>query len=294
MAGPFPSDSATPPSSPATARESTLREGRSWLDATLDVVVSPLREVEQTGRRLLAFSLIVLATGVTKLTRARVVVHPLIREQIWRAGLRLLPFVTLLAAVTGFVLIGQTVVLLRQVGRQDLLGTVMVFALFRELAPLATVMFVLLRVGTATVVELATMRATGEVEALEALSIDPIHFLVVPRVVGLAVSVFCLTVYFLITALTSGYVFCFVQELPLSLGQYLNQIALSLTWQDFVVLVAKTAGFGAAIAINTCYHGLARPLRLEEVPDAAMRAVSSSVAVCVALDLAFLGVYLLL
>lgn len=274
--------------------QNAARSAANRLDATLDVFVSPLRSVAQTGRRLLAFSLIVLATAVTKLNRAGVVVHPLIREQIWRAGLRLLPFVTLLAAVAGFVLIGQTVVLLRQVGRQDMLGTVVVFALFRELAPLVTAMFVLLRVGTATVVELATMRATGEVEALEALSIDPVHFLVLPRVIGLALSVFCLTVYFLISAIASGYGFCFVQDLPLSLGDYLTQIANALAWQDFLLLLVKTAGFGAAIAVITCYHGLARPLRLEEVPDAAMRAVSSCVAVCVLLDLLFLGAYLLL
>jgi phospholipid/cholesterol/gamma-HCH transport system permease protein len=184
------------------------------------------------------------------------------------------------------------VTLLRQFGAQDILGTVLVIALFRELAPLLTALIVLVRAGTTTVVELATLRATGQVEALEALSIDPVHFLVVPRVIGLAISVFCLTVYFLIGAILSGYLFCYVQQLPLSLGDYLNQLVRALSWQDFLLLLLKTGFFGTAIAIITCYQGLARPLRLEQVPNATTRAVTQSLGVCVALDVAFVGLYL--
>jgi len=264
-----------------------------WFDALLDFSVRPVRSAVHTARRLLAFALIVLATALTKLGQSRSVVHPLIWGEIRRAGVRLLPFVLLLSAVTGFALIGQTIAILRQVGGEKILGPVIVVALFRELAPLITTFLVLLRVGTATVVELATMRATGEVEALEALSIDPVHFLVMPRVIGLATSVFCLTVYFLIGALLSGYGFVFLEKLPLGPLQYLDAIARALTWEDFALLVGKTAAFGSAIAVITCYQGLSRPLRLDQVADAATRAVTQSVIVCVAIDVLFLAIYLL-
>ena len=265
-----------------------------FLDSVTDLGVRPLRAANITIRRLLAFGLIVLATTLTKFTRSRGVVHPLIWGQIRRAGVGLLPFIGVLSAVTGFVLIGQTASLLRQVGAEKMLGPVLVVSLFRELAPLATAFLVLLRVGTATVVELATMRATGEVEALEALSIDPIHFLVMPRVLGLAISVFCLTVYFLIGSLLSGYLFCFLQQLPLTPMDYVDRIAQALGWEDFLVLLLKTLGFGSAIAVITCYQGLARPLRLEQVPEATTRAVTQAVMVCVALDVACLVLYLFL
>lgn len=267
------------------------RAGLAWFDASADLCVRPLRAAFETTRRLLAFGLIVLATTLTKFNRARAVVHPLIWGQIRRAGLGLLPFLALLSGVMGFALIGQALALLRQIGAQDMLGTVVVAALFRELAPLATALLVLLRVGTATVVELATWRATGQVEALEALAIDPVHFLVVPRVIGLAVSVFCLTVYFLLGALAGGYLFCFVENVPLTPGEYLGQLVRALTALDFLALTLKTAAFGAALAIITCYQGLARPLRLEQVPLAATRAVSQSLGVCVAIDVLFFGLY---
>lgn len=265
----------------------------NWFDTAIDWSLSPLRSAGRTAQRLVAFALIVLATIVVKFSRARGVVHPLIWSQIRHAGLRLLPLIGVLSVVAGFVIIGQTVALLRQIGAQDILGTVLVVTLFREVAPLVTALLVLLRVGTSTLVELATMRVTGEVEALEALSIDPIHFLVVPRVLGLAVSVFCLTVYFLIGAILSGYVFCFVQQLPLSFVDYLNQIARALGWQDFLMLMLKSALFGSSLAVIICYQGLSRPLRLDQVPDAATRAVTHSLMVCVALDALFLGFYFL-
>lgn len=264
------------------------------LDVVTDLGVRPLRATSRTTRRLIAFGLIVLVTTLTKLMRSRTVVHPLIWGQIRRAGLGLLPFIGVLSLMTGFVLIGQTAALFRQVGADKLLGPVLVVGLFRELAPLATALLVLLRVGTATVVELATLRVTGEVEALEALNIDPVHFLVMPRVLGLGVSVFCLTIYFLIGSLLSGYLFCFLQQLPLTPSDYLDLFVQSLDWEDFLLLFLKTVGFGTAIAVITCYQGLARPLRLEQVPEAVTRAVTHTIMVGVLLDAFFLGLYLML
>jgi phospholipid/cholesterol/gamma-HCH transport system permease protein len=261
------------------------------LDAVLDWWVRPVMEGVRVVRRLSAFALIVLATTLTRFGVARSVVHPLIWDQIRRAGLGLLPMVLVVSGVSGLVLIGQAVTLLRQVGAQDLLGTVLVVGLFRELAPLGTALVVLLRVGTGTVVELATIRATGEVEALEALSIDPVHFLVVPRVVGMAVSVLCLTVYFLIGAILSGYAYCFLMGLPLSLRDYLNGMAMQLAWHDFLLLILKTGAFGAGMAVITCYQGLARPMGLEQLPEATTRAVTHSLIFCISLDLIFLGLY---
>src|SRR6201999_4172256 len=139
--------------------------------------------------------------------------------------------------------IGQTVFLLHSFGAENYAGTVMVTVVVRELGPILAALLVLARVGTANVVELGTARATGEVEALEALGIDPVHYLVVPRVVGMAVGAFALTVYLIIGALISGYVWAFLQDVPLRPDQYFRQLTGSLTWIDFVLLALKTVGF---------------------------------------------------
>ena len=172
---------------------------------------------------------------------------------------------------------------------RDALVTVVV----RELGPLLTALLVLSRVGTANVIELGTARALGEIEAFEALGIDPVHYLVVPRVIGMALGIFSLTVYLILGSLVSGYLWAFLQDLPLRPGDYLQQLAGSLRGLDFIILALKTCGFGAIIAIVTCYHGLARPLRLEEVAAATIRAVAQSVILCVLLDAFFILIYLL-
>jgi phospholipid/cholesterol/gamma-HCH transport system permease protein len=253
-----------------------------------------LLAILETIHGLGAFALIAFGVTVTKLNVASRVVHPIIREQIHRAGVKLLPIIAFLGVVLGLVVIGQTVSLLNRVGATSYAGTVMVTVVVRELGPLVTALLVLARIGTAIVIELGTARALGEVEALEALGIDPIHYLVMPRVIGLAFSIFALTVYFIIVALFSGYIFAFLQDVPLRPGAYFSQLASALRWEDFALLAVKTCTFGIVIAVTTCYEGLARPLRIGEVANATTRAVVNCIVACVALDGFFIIIYLIM
>src|SRR5207247_2298978 len=179
-----------------------------------------------------AFALITLGVILTKFGAARRLVHPRIFQEIARAGLRLLPMFLFMAAALGLLVIGQTVSWLTRVGAINYLGTIMVIVVVRELGPLLAALLVLARVGTANVIELGTARATGEVEALEALGIDPVHYLVVPRVLGMAIGVFALTVYLILGVLASGYLWAFIQDVPLRPGDYFQQLAGALSGLD--------------------------------------------------------------
>lgn len=265
------------------------REG-VWLPVGL--AGKALLRVSQAIQGLGAFTLITLGVLFTKSHVAPGVIRPLIRGQIYEAGLRLLPMVTFAGMALGLVIIGQMVSLLTRVGAQEYTGMIMVTVVVRELGPLAAAMLVLARVGTATVIELGTARALGEVEGLESIGIDPIHYLVVPRILGLSISIFANTIYLILVALISGYLFAFVQEVAIRPSDYFFQLAIALRWEDFVLLALKTACFGALIAITTCFQGLARPLRLDEVSGAATRAVVHSVVACVCADALFILIYL--
>ena len=245
-----------------------------------------------TVQGLGAFALITLGVILKKIRVAENVIHPRLRQEIARAGVALLPMFFFVALALGFVVVGQTVSALERVGQISYLGSTMVIVVVRELGPLLAAMLVLARVGTAHVIELGTARALGEVEALEALGIDPVHYLIVPRVVGMALGIFALTIYLIIGALASGYLFAFLQDVALKPGDYFKQIAEALNWLDFVLLALKTMAFGFFIAIVTCYHGLAQPLRLEDVSRVAVRAVTQGVIVCVLIDAVFIVLYL--
>lgn len=279
-------DSSTP------ARHSYGFHQPRWIRRYLAYIGRLLLTILHTIHGLGAFALITFGVAVTKSSKASKVIRPLIVSQIFRAGINLMPMVGFLGLALGVVVIGQTVSLLNRLAAQDYLGIVMVVVIVRELGPMVTALLVLARVGTSIVIELSTNRATGEVEALEALGIDPIHYLVVPRVLGLAISVFSLTVYLIITALISGYLFAFIQDVPLRPGEYISQLASSLRWTDFILLGVKTIIFGVIIAIVTCFQGLARPVRLEDVSNVTSSAVVESVIACVVIDALFIIVYL--
>ena len=243
-------------------------------------------------RELVAFAVITLAVTLTKFNRSKRVIRPLIFEGIRQAGISLLPMVSFIAIALGLLIIGQTVAQLARFGAQGYIGTVMVTVVVRELGPLLTAILVLARSGTSNVVELGMARALGEVEALESLGIDPVHYLVVPRVIGLSAAVFCLTTYLILMATACGYLFAFLQDVPLTPAAYFSQIGDALRWQDFVLLALKTLTFGAIIAVVSCYHGLAHPLRVDDVSGVTARAVVESVAGCVLVDAVFLVGYL--
>jgi len=241
-----------------------------------------------------AFALVTLGVLARKFRSSPAVVRPLVRREIARAGLWLLPMFLFMSVALGFLILGQTASwLARFPAVMDYLGTIMVVVVVRELGPLLTAFLILARIGTANVVELGTARALGEVEALEALGIDPVHYLVVPRVVGMAAGVFALTVYLILGALISGYAWAFVQDVPLLPGEYFRQLAGALSYLDFIFLALKTTAFGFIIAVVTCYHGLAQPLNLAEISRATVRAVAQGIVLCVLVDVLFIVLYLI-
>jgi phospholipid/cholesterol/gamma-HCH transport system permease protein len=240
----------------------------------------------------MAFALITLGVIVRKLNVASHVVHPLIWREISRAGVRLLPLYMFMAVALGFLVIGQTFAVAARYGAVDYIGTVMVTVIVRELGPLLAAVLALARVGTANVIELGTARALGEVEALESAGIDPVHYLIAPRVIGMTVGVFCLTVYLILVTVLSGYLFVFLQNVPLTPSDYFQELVGSLSWLDFALLALKSCLFGFFVGIVTCYHGLAQPLRLEELSRLAVRATSQGIIVCVFIDAIFFLFYL--
>jgi phospholipid/cholesterol/gamma-HCH transport system permease protein len=253
------------------------------------------RRLISAGRSLRgigAFALISLSVMLTKFGTARRVIWPLLVRQIARSGVLALPMAAFLSFALGLVVIGQTVSLLSRVGATQFLGTIMVTVVVRELGPLLAAFLVLCRAGTANVVELGTARAMGEVESLEVMGVDPIHYLVVPRVVGMAVGVLALTVYMILGALFSGYMWAFVQDVPLTPFDYARQLVGALRGLDFVLLSLKAIGFGFIIAVVSSYHGLAQPLAFFEISRSTVRAVGQTIIVCGLLDALFLLFYL--
>ena len=257
---------ATPPPLRNAVAGEDSDGGLGWLGALL----GEWRSLTRLG----AFILITLATAARRHRDNSEVMRPQVLGEIHRCGVRLLPIISFLGVILGVVFVGQTVSLMEQFGAGNFTGTFIVTVFLREMVPMIAGLLVLARVGTASVVELGTARALGEVEALEALGIDPIHYLVVPRVIGFAVAVVSLSAYLILISLGSGYLFAYARGLKAS--------------------PIKTLLFGALTGWVICYQGLARAMTLEEVGPATTRTVAVCVVGCLMIDALFITVYLLL
>ncbi|MBI4503251.1 MAG: ABC transporter permease [Gemmatimonadetes bacterium] len=195
-------------------------------------------------------------------------------NQIWFTAVQAIPLVIVLAGILSFLLINQAVRELGRINSTELIGTLMVVAIVRELGPLLTALIVAGRSGTAIAAELATNQVMGEVEALEGMGIDPLHYLVLPRFGGAIVSVFGLIILFDLVAILAGLVAASANDMN-SL-RYFEIVLRSLTLRDTWLTVGKGLVFGVIIGTVPSFHGLGVRRAATEVPIAASRAVVTS------------------
>jgi len=132
-------------------------------------------------------------------------VREVLALQILLAGARGLPFVLLVALTVGILVVVPAQVWLGRIGQSQLLGSLLVTVIIRELGPLLVNIAVIGRTGSAIAAETGNMSLSGQVRALDSMGVDPFVYLVVPRVVGVIVSVFVLTQVFIVASLGGGY-----------------------------------------------------------------------------------------
>jgi phospholipid/cholesterol/gamma-HCH transport system permease protein len=210
--------------------------------------------------------------AATRLTAAgRAVAARLAITQVRFTALNAVGLVALLSGILSFLVISQLTRELKGIGATDLIGTVIVVAIVRELGPLLTALVVVGRSGTAIAAELATNQVMGEVRALEFMGIDPKQYLVLPRFVGSLVSVFALLIVFDFVAIMAGFAAARFNGLP---GPRYFQIVLeSLTNRDVWLTVFKALAYGAIVGIVPTYFGLSVRRASTDIPIAASRAV---------------------
>lgn len=217
----------------------------------------------------------VVAQLTVRISAMRSATLAVLGRQIQFTGLDAVPFAGVLALFTALSVVAQ--IQLVGLGQSELFGKLMVVVMVRELGPIIVALVVLARSGTAIATEMATMRVAGEVETLEKRGIDPFSYLVVPRLGGMAVSLFCLAQVFIFIAIVGGFILSslLVPDAPV-FGEYVRLITSQLGWLDALVLLAKTLIPGLLIGAIACREGLACGASYTDVPRATTRAVVRS------------------
>lgn len=213
-------------------------------------------------------------------------------NQIRFTGIAALPLVSVLALLLGGTTIIQSATYLPKIGASVYIGNVITMVIIRELGPLITALIVIGRSGTAIATELSNMKINHEIEALETMGIDPYQFIVIPRLIGVAISLLCLIVYFDTIAIIGGYgASCLKMNLPFD--TFITGLQNALTLTDLILSIAKGLLFGFIIAIFGCYQGLAIKGSPTEIPQAATKIVVRSILIIFMLDSLFAFIFYL-
>ncbi len=192
---------------------------------------------------------------------ARTVPPRLDTGELWRnlykMAVKSLPIVIVTALFTGAIMVIQAAPIVQRYGAQGLLGWGAGFGTLREVAPLLTALMISGRVGANNTAELGTMVVTEQIDALRALAIDPISFLILPRFIAIIVTLFTMTLYADILALF-GAAMTGQGLMGVSPTTFYNGVTAGLLgFGDVANGLVKSVVFGLIIALASCHFGLA-------------------------------------
>lgn len=200
-------------------------------------------------------------------------------RQVLATGVEPLGFVGVMAVFVGISVVVQLTFWVGEAGQSQLLGPLLVAVVARELGPLLINLVVIVRSGSAMTTELGVLKLNGEVHALAAQGGDPFRQLVLPRVLGLAVSTFCLTVVFILVAFASGFLFAaWLGKGGRDVLLFADTLAGAVQPKDIFNILAKSLLPALFAGASCCIGGLGVGGADTEIPPATQRALTRSVA----------------
>ena len=180
-------------------------------------------------------------------------------RELWRnlhkMGVRSVPIVVLTAFFTGGIMLIQSGIFVRRFGAYALLGWGVGYAVFREIGPILIALMFSGRVGANNTAELGTMTVTEQIDGLRALAIDPVRYLLVPRVLAMIIMLFCLTLVGDLVAIVGGAVMGKLL-LNVDLSSFYHSFAENLKVRDLLHGLWKSLAFGGIIALSSCHFGV--------------------------------------
>ena len=198
-------------------------------------------------------------------------------KQVLFTGYDALPVVAFIALAIGAISIIQSLTYLPIFGAERFIGNILVTVIIRELGPLITAFFVVGRSGTAVTTEIGNMVVHHEIEALESMGVDPVRYIVLPRLFGFTASLVSLNIYFDIFAILGGFLVSkFI--IVTSLATFLTRIMDVLLLSDVLISLLKGFIFGIIIALICTFRGFSVKTSSTEVPQQTTKAVLNAIS----------------
>jgi len=212
---------------------------------------------------------------------------PPFKPRLWIRQIRIIGadslfLIILIGGFTGMVLGLQGYNTLRRFGSEGALGAVVALVLVRELGPVLAALMIAARAGSAMAAELGSMQSTEQIDALTVMAINPVQYLVSPRVLAGVVSFPLLTSIFDVIGIWGGYMIG-VGLMGAPSGAYFNRIAATMTGHDIATGLYKALVFGVIVMWVCCYKGY----HAERMATGVSRATTEAVVLSSVLILAW-------
>ena len=185
--------------------------------------------------------------------------------------------IALIGLFTGMVLGLQGYYSLSRFGSEGMLGSAVALSLIRELGPVLTAIMITGRAGSAMAAEIGVMRITDQIDSLEVMDINPMGYLVAPRISASLIVFPMLTSLFVVVGILGGYIAA-VLLLGINQGVYFDRIESSVVWADVQGCLLKSLVFALTVVVVCCHKGYFAHTRTDGMgPEAVSNATTSAV-----------------
>jgi phospholipid/cholesterol/gamma-HCH transport system permease protein len=205
-----------------------------------------------SGTDHLGASALFLLLAFIKIFRPKQLIK--IVQQVYYIGASSTMIIILIGLFTGMVLSLQSYHTLVKVGAQGALGTLVALSLVRELGPVLTAIMITARAGSAMTAEIGIQRISEQIDALDTMRIDPLGYLISPRIAAAVISFPLLTALFDLIGIIGGYI-SGVMLLGANAGTYLFRVQSSMELQDVMDGFVKAVVFAVIVSTICCYQG---------------------------------------
>ncbi len=210
--------------------------------------------------------------------------------QMEQIGVDSLPLVSIISIFTGMVMVMETVKELSLFGAEIFAGGIVSITMIRELGPVIVALIVAGRIGASISAEIGSMKITEQIDALEVLAVDPIEYLVSPRLLASMIMMPFLNLIAVFFSILGGFVVA-VYVAHLSPVGYMNQSLSFISVKDVFVSIIKSFVFGIIIIIASCFEGLNTTGGAEGVGKSTTRAVVFSFFLIILFNLMLTSIF---
>ena len=199
-----------------------------------------------------------------------------------RAGIGAVPIIALVGFLLGLILAFQSAIPMQRFGAQIFVADLLGISLLRELGPLMAAILLTARSGSAFAAEIGTMKVNEEVDALTTMGLEPVRFLVVPRIIAAVTVVPVLAMLMNLAGLIGGAVVFLSLDFPLV--TYVNRVVAAVSLADFLGGMFKALIFGIIVAAVGCLRGLQTKTGAGAVGESTTSSVVSGIVLIAVID----------